>query len=290
MIRINLLGQTRPKTAGPGLPVETTIRWLLLLASVALAVIILAVVYFKEERQLDEVNQQISNLQAEKSRLQQVKAEVDQFEHQKAVLQQRINVIETLQKNRTGGQDLLAMVATTVVRTDTLWLTEVNRKGNALDLSGEAGSINAVANFLTQMRRSGYFDKIEIKEAKENDIQKGVQTYSFTMSAEVAAAPGAGDAKRSPHCRARPGYLDAHRHPGERKELTDGNSFPRMAAARSGTDVRRPGRVDRSFRAVFLAGTVGADAVRGRASEIKAVAERSDPVAGLPAAANRAAR
>ena len=123
MIRINLLGQTRPKTAGPGLPVETTIRWLLLLASVALAVIILAVVYFKEERQLDEVNQQISNLQAEKSRLQQVKAEVDQFERQKAVLQQRINVIETLQKNRTGGQDLLSMVATTVVRTDTLWLT-----------------------------------------------------------------------------------------------------------------------------------------------------------------------
>jgi Tfp pilus assembly protein PilN len=193
MIRINLLGQTRPKTAGPGLPVETTIRWLLLLASVAIAVIVLAVVYFKEERQLDEVNQQISNLQAEKSRLQQVKAEVDQFEHQKAVLQQRINVIETLQKNRTGGQDLLSMVATTVVRTDTLWLTEVNRKGNALDLAGEAGSINAVANFLTQMRRSGYFDKIEIKEAKENDIQKGVQTYSFTMSAEVAAAPGATD-------------------------------------------------------------------------------------------------
>jgi len=191
MIRINLLGQTRPKTAGPGLPVETTIRWLLLLASVALAVIILAVVYFKEERQLDEVNQQIQNLQAEKSRLQQVKAEVEQFEHQKAVLQQRINVIETLQKNRTGGQDLLSMVATTVVRTDTLWLTEVDRKGNALDLSGEAGSITAVANFLTQMRRSGYFDKIEIKEAKENDIQKGVQTYSFTMTAEVAAAPGA---------------------------------------------------------------------------------------------------
>ena len=191
MIRINLLGQARPKTAGPGLPVETTIRWLLLLASVALAVIILAVVYFKEERQLDEVNQQISNLQAEKSRLQQVKAEVEQFEHQKAVLQQRINVIETLQKNCTGGQDLLSMVATTVVRTDTLWLTEMDRKGNALDLIGEAGSITAVANFLTQMRRSGYFDKIEIKEAKENDIQKGVPTYSFTMTAEVAAAPGA---------------------------------------------------------------------------------------------------
>src|ERR1700677_2426299 len=63
-----------------------------------------------------------------------------------------------------------------------------------------------------------------------------------------------------------------------------------MAAAGSGADVRWPGRADRSFRPVFLAGTVGTDTVGSRTSEIEAVAKRSDPVAGLPAAANRAAR
>ena len=37
-------------------------------------------------------------------------------------------------------------------------------------IDGEAGSINAVANFITQLKRSGYFDKVEIKNAKENDL------------------------------------------------------------------------------------------------------------------------
>lgn len=189
MIRINLLGQARPKPAGKGVPVEATVRLLLLAVALGLAVVILTITYFQQSRKLDEVNRRISELQAEKGRLQQVKSQVEQFERQKTVLQQRINVIETLQKNRTGGQELLTMVANTVVRTETVWLTSLGRKGNSLDIEGEAGSINAVANFLTQMKRTGYFDKVELKEAKENDIAKGVQTFSFTLSANIASSP-----------------------------------------------------------------------------------------------------
>ncbi len=55
----------------------------------------------------------------EKARLEQLKQQVDNFEKQKAVLQQRIGVIEGLQRNRTGGQELLEAIANTVSRTDT---------------------------------------------------------------------------------------------------------------------------------------------------------------------------
>src|ERR1700723_2810424 len=193
MIRINLLGQARPKATKQAVPLEATMQIIFLLVALGLAFIVLSVTYFQQKKDLDATNTRIAALRAEKQSLQKVKQDGDRFESQKSVLEQRISVIETLQKNRTGGQELLQMVANTVVRGDALWLTSMERKGDNLDITGEAGSINAVANFLTQMRRSGYFDKIEIKEAKENDIQKGVQTYSFTMSAEVAAAPGAGD-------------------------------------------------------------------------------------------------
>jgi Tfp pilus assembly protein PilN len=64
----------------------------------------------------------------------------------------------------------------------------MDRTGNAINLQGEAGSINAVANFITQMKRSGYFDNVEIKEAKENDVRPGVETYQFTMSATINPA------------------------------------------------------------------------------------------------------
>ena len=122
---------------------------------------------------------------------------MDRFESQKAVLQQRIDVIETLQKNRTGGQELLQMVANTVVRVDSLWLTSLDRKGDNLDIKGEAGSINAVANFITQLKRSGYFNNVEIKDAEGNDLVKSAQTFGFSMTAAIATRYGSAAADQA---------------------------------------------------------------------------------------------
>jgi Tfp pilus assembly protein PilN len=122
----------------------------------------------------------------EKARLEQLKAQVDEFERQKAVLQQRINIIEALQRNRTGGQELLDALANTVIRTDTLWLTSLSRQGNALTILGTAGSINAVANFITQLEHSGYFNQIEIKESVQDTKNSAVQTFTFSLTAQFS--------------------------------------------------------------------------------------------------------
>ena len=188
MIRINLLGQTLPKATKTTVPLEATIQIVFLAVAVALAGIVLFVTYVQQKRELDTTNQKIQALRAEKATLQQIKADVDRFESQKAVLQQRINVIETLQKNRSGGQELLQMVANTVVRVDSLWLTNLDRKGDNLEIKGQAGSINAVANFITQLKRSGYFNNVEIKDASETDLVKSAQTFGFSMTAAIANA------------------------------------------------------------------------------------------------------
>ena len=200
MIRINLLGQTRPKATRQAVPLEATVQVIFLLAAIGLAVVVLGITYMQEKRQLNDANNRISALRAEKASLEQIKAQVEQFEQEKAILQQRIDVIETLQRNRTGGQELLQMVANTVVRVDSLWLTSLERKQDALDIQGEAGSINAVANFITQLKRSGYFDKVEITEAKEDDITKGTPTFGFKMTAAVTSGttPAAGQPKAQP--------------------------------------------------------------------------------------------
>jgi type IV pilus assembly protein PilN len=199
MIRINLLGQARPKAAKQAVPLEATLQVILFLAAVAVAVVILSVVYFKQRSDLDATNKRLAALRAEKASLEQIKQDVDRFESQKNTLQQRIDVIETLQKNRSGAQDLLQMVANTVVRVDSLWLTELNRTSDSLEFKGEAGSINSVANFITELKRSGYFDKIEIKSAKEDDLEPGVETYGFDMSAAISPmGPTSAGAKTQP--------------------------------------------------------------------------------------------
>jgi Tfp pilus assembly protein PilN len=152
---------------------------------VVLGLAFLTFLYLTWQKQLNEENSRISKLSAEKTQLEQIKQQVDSFQTQKQVLQQRVSTIEALQRDRTGGQELLDMVANTVSRTENLWLTTVTRKGNNLTLQGSSASINSVANFITALKRSGYFQKVDIKESKQDDKNTAVQTYTFEISAEI---------------------------------------------------------------------------------------------------------
>lgn len=185
MIRINLLGQARPKAQRRAVPLEATFQIGMFLLALLVATAVLGLDYAQTNKKVTETQQSIDNLRKQKAQLDQIKQQVDAFEKEKALLQTRINVIEALQKNRTGGQELLDAVANTVSRADTVWLTKFDRKGDALTFTGTAGSIDAVAEFITQLRQSGYFQGIEIKEAHQND-NPAVQLFEFTINASFA--------------------------------------------------------------------------------------------------------
>ena len=192
MIRINLLGRARPKAARQAVPLEATLQIVFFVLALVVAGGILYYDWHSMTQQAAEVRANIQRQTGEKARLEQLKTQVEQFEKQRAVLQQRINIIEELQRNRTGGQELLNALANTVTRTDTLWLTSLQRRGNVLTIQGSAGSINAVANFITQLRRSGYFDQVEIRESQQDAGMTAVQMFNFTLTAQFAlpqAAP-----------------------------------------------------------------------------------------------------
>jgi type IV pilus assembly protein PilN len=211
MIRINLLGQIRPRAArrpmamgepGAALPA------VFIGVGAAVGLIVLGFFYFTWQRQLAAENDRIKTLRAQKTELEEIKRQVETFEKQKTILQQRVATIEQLQRDRTGGQELLDMVANTVSRTENLWLTEMVRKGNTLSLEGASASINSVANFITALKRSGYFQKVEIKESKQDEKNTVIQTFTFQMSAEIsppqaaqarpANAPAAAPAGKAP--------------------------------------------------------------------------------------------
>src|SRR5580658_6238582 len=186
MIRINLLGRARPKAQRKAVPLEATLQVVFLVAALLFSGGVLYYHWHSMNQEALELQAHIHRQQGEKARLEQLKNQVDQFERQKVVLQQRINVIEQLQRNRTGGQELLDALANTVSRTDTLWLTSMERKGDTLTLVGTAGSINAVANFITELKHSGYFDQIEIKESTQDTKNSDIQTFAFTLTAQFA--------------------------------------------------------------------------------------------------------
>lgn len=188
MIRINLLGQIRPKAARRPVDTGAAMPLVFIGAGLLLGCLFLFYFYHSWQTQLNEENARIKQLQSQKTELEQIKLQVEAFEKQKQVLQQRVGTIEQLQKDRTGGQELLDQVANTVSRAENLWLTSMTKKGTAVTFEGAAASINSVANFITALKRSGYFQKIEIKESKQDEKNTAVQTYVFTINAEIASS------------------------------------------------------------------------------------------------------
>jgi len=197
MIRINLLGRARPKAQRQAVPLEATLQVVFLVAALLLSGGVLYYHWHSMNQEALALQSHIRRQQGEKARLEQLKTQVDQFERQRVVLQQRIDIIEQLQRNRTGGQELLDALANTVTRTDTLWLTTLDRKGQLLTLTGTAGSINAVANFITELKHSGYFDQVEIKQSAQDDKNPAIQTFNFSLTAQFAL-PQAKDATAAP--------------------------------------------------------------------------------------------
>ena len=136
MIRINLLGQIRPKASRRPVSTGAALPLVFVLAGAGLGVLVLFFYFITLQKSLTEETDRIKTLRSQKTELEAIKQQVEAFERQKAVLQQRVGVIEQLQRDRTGGQELLDMVANTVSRTENLWLTTLQRKGSVLACGG----------------------------------------------------------------------------------------------------------------------------------------------------------
>jgi Tfp pilus assembly protein PilN len=198
MIRINLLGQPRPKKArAGGAPMAGALQMVFVVVALVLGFGALFVHYYQMRSDLTKIRSQIDAQKMERNRLQNIKLEVDRRQQEKAALKERIDVIEQLQRNRSGGQELLDALAHTVDRVDQLWMIGLKRSGNSLQLDGQADTLNAVASFISELKRSGYFDKVEITETRQDDQHQETTIFLFTLTADFTL-PSQGTGAQQP--------------------------------------------------------------------------------------------
>lgn len=186
MIRINLLGAPKPKIRAPRITMSAPSIKVLV---ISLVVIIAAGLYFQYWR----VNKQHVQLQAdlrdtdkELAALAGVKAIWTQKQHEADLLKRKVQMIEQLRANQSGPVQLLGMVAGTVGATDAVWLNRMSDDGGSVSLEGMALSTTAVANLITNLRNTGYFKTVELKETVQDEHLKEYQAFSFTLVCEKA--------------------------------------------------------------------------------------------------------
>ncbi len=192
MIRTNLLGRPRPRVKRR-VAVTGALLIALILIPISLGLLLLAGDWFFTQGRIVELQRNIDAKKAEKARLAQVQQEVERFETRKAELEANIGIIRNLKESQSGPVRLLEAVHQTVSMTETLWLTSLEEKGGTLEFKGLAGSVEAVANFMTNLSHSGFFQSVEIKDAVQKQQREGTQNYEFTLLVKIGArAPAEG--------------------------------------------------------------------------------------------------
>jgi type IV pilus assembly protein PilN len=139
------------------------------------------------------MNDQLGRAQ---DRVKQMQSDIDQFEPQlkqvakfkkrKAELEKKIDVIDGLDRARSGPVRVLSELA---ARTpERLWLTSVSTKGDRIVLKGNSLDNELVALFLRNLGESESFRNVDLDNAKLSSNKTGLKTVQFAINAELAGA------------------------------------------------------------------------------------------------------
>lgn len=194
MIRINLLGvpkQKKGKRQSISVPTMAGDGPSPLVALLVVALIAGGLNYYYYQRinkQHEKIQADLATADRETARLSNVKAAYLEKQKQADMYKRRFDVIDQLKAQQSGPVKLLAMVGDTVNKTDAVWLNTMTDDGASISINGVALSHVAVANLMTNLRKSGYFKNIELKETQQDDQVKDMQAFNFTLVCEKTKA------------------------------------------------------------------------------------------------------
>lgn len=179
MIRINLLPAKKMRKT-LGIKQELLLSGLLL----ALLCILLGLVWGWQEGRVEALTVQKNEKQRQLDQLKKVVAEVEQFKKDKALYEQKIQIIQDLEAKQSGPVHILDELSLNI--TDKLWFDSLSLQGETLTLSGSAFANIAIVDFINNLKRSPYFQNVQLLESKLAGSKEG-RVYVFKLSANVAS-------------------------------------------------------------------------------------------------------
>jgi type IV pilus assembly protein PilN len=125
--------------------------------------------YWALQQQSLALDKEISVAQQETTRLHGVIQQVQQFEQQKAQLQQRVVLIEQLRTTQSGPVHMLDQISLAVP--PMLWLTELKQVDDAVVIDGRCLAVTSLTDFVSNLEASGFFKRsIDIVSSQTETI------------------------------------------------------------------------------------------------------------------------
>jgi len=191
MIRINLVAaekaaKTKPKgVAGPAVSTAAVTGLVLPALFAAIALVLCGGAWWYQTNVLKGLERRIEADEKRQRDLQAIKQQVDQFQQRKAILENKVLVIEQLRLAQKSPVHMLDEISRALP--DYVWLTGMEETRGSVRFQGQSNSLAAVADFIGGLQRSGWFPVVDLGTAQE---QRSIVNFTVTgafKDPEVAA-------------------------------------------------------------------------------------------------------
>jgi Tfp pilus assembly protein PilN len=192
MIRINLSslappkgkrgGRSAPTVSVPGEGPSSVVLIAIVFLIAGVSMYLSSVWVGKDKEKLET---ELRRVTAENQKLAEVKAQYEASKRQSDIYTRRVKVIDDLKDAQKGPGDMLNLVADTINKTDAVWLETMTSDGKNLNFTGLALSADAVADLMANLRKTGQFKSVEIKETSQDNQIKEVQAFKFELVCEM---------------------------------------------------------------------------------------------------------
>ncbi len=192
MIRINLLGSAKPKNKR-GTPAVTapSIEFgevgspkVKVLVAVMVALAFNGIYWYRLDKEAQDTAAKMKIAEQQNRELAGVKVKYLERQKQADNYKRRVDVIDQLRAAQAGPANLLNTIGDTVNGTEAVWLNSMKDQGANIAIQGMALSTDAVANLIQNLKKTGYFKNIEIKETYQDEQVKDMQAFQFELTCE----------------------------------------------------------------------------------------------------------
>jgi type IV pilus assembly protein PilN len=190
MIRINLdapekATKSKVRSAGPAMPPGALQSYLLLALLVGGASVLCAGAWWLQSNTLRDLDTRIAADEKRQRDLQAIATQVAQFQQKKAILENKVLVIEQLRLSQKSPVHMLDEVSKALP--DYVWLTTLDETKGSLRFAGQSNSLAAVADFISALQRSGWFPAVDLGTSQEQQSLVNFTLVGAFKDPEVAA-------------------------------------------------------------------------------------------------------
>ena len=185
MIKINLLKPEKKEIAAGGVAAgtideskENKLSVPALIGAIAITVGSIGLLYFLQTNNLNSEKKLLEERTLRKAELEVVLKKLAEIEASKLELERKIKIIDELKLKQKDAVFMMDKLSKCLP--DWVWLTDLNFKNGALQLSGKALSNNLIADLINNLQTSNSFINVKLRSSSRNK-ESGIDIFVFRV-------------------------------------------------------------------------------------------------------------